>query len=536
MHAHRFYKPLCFSTLIALFVCCSSPFTVVEELSEEASIFPDYQGELIIPNNIAPLNFEIQESGSCFVVQIVNNEIVLLEKREKKSKIMFSEKKWKDILQGHIGDTLEIRVFSGDSYEKMIAYKPFRWIVSEDSIDPYVVYRLISIEGVADASQQPMGVFERNTGTFDERLLIDNLLSDGACMNCHHFSANRGSHFCMHFRKAHAGTLIAGDSLVMVNMGLPNGERGVFGNYSPDGRFFIFSTNQLLCIQEMLEKRFISWPYDIACNLFLYDAQTNSVLSSSELTTSGTQKTYPCWSHDGQYFYFCQSNWQTPLVADSLGAKRSILLERIQKTHYSLVRMAFDGKNELLNKGDTCPPSTFGPIETIVSSEDLGGRSISLPACSPDGKFISFSTTDFGTLHPTSKSGRMWLYNLETKALRQFEPDVENPITSSSEWSSNSRWLVLSSRRMDGSFSRPFFVHVDSLGNTGKPFAMPQKEPDFYRKQDFSYGLPVLISTSVPMSAYDISDAIRRPVKRPNYLFEFKKTELDASIGIPTSI
>jgi hypothetical protein len=492
---------------------CSSPFVVVDEHLDEARIFPDYQGELVIPANIAPLNFEILESGKCFVVQIGTYEFRIKNQKSKIKNpvVKFSQKTWRKILSQHIGDTLEIRVFSGDSYQTMIGYKPFRWVVSPDSIDSYVVFRHIAMVGAPGTTPQPIGIYERNLETFDLRTLTETKLVDNGCMNCHHFSANRSSRVCIHFRRSHPGTLItAPDSTFMVNISLPNGERGVFGAFSPNERFLAFSTNQLTCIHDMKIRRLKTWSYDTEANLFVYDAKNNTILSSDELMASGIQKTYPSWSHDGSYLYFCQSNWQVPITDDTTRN----LFERIQNTHYALVRVAFDGET-----------GTFGEVETVVSSEMIGGRSVSFPACSPDGNFITFSTTAFGTLDPLSTDGRLWLYYLNTKTVKEVEPEVETPILSSSAWSSGSRWVAVASRRMDGLYSRVFLVHIDPFGHASKPFVMPQKNPNIYRKQDYSYSLPELIFESVPMHAYDISRAVRKPAKQPNYLYNFDKLQ-----------
>ncbi len=494
--------------------CTSSPIIVRETCSVEARIFPDYQGELLVPNNIAPMNFEILESGKCFAVQIATQDKTLWQTQISQSAtssqplITIPQKEWQKILENHTGDTLQIRVFSGNSYNEMIAYKPFLWLVSEDRIDPFIVFRHIPVVGTQEP--QSMGIYERSLETFEQRTLTEPKLVDGACMNCHHFSANQSSTMCVHFRRQHPGTLITTpDSAFMVNISLPNGEKGVFGAFSPNERFLAFSTNQLTCIHDMRVKRLKTWSYDTEANIFVYDILHNTILSSDELTAESFQKTYPAWSHDGKYLYFCQSNQQPQLIKDT-----SALFDRIQNTHYTLVRTELNT--------DQSSVSTLLTPETIVDQQMIFGKSISFPTCSPDGRFIAFSTTEFGTLDPLSTDGRLWLYNLNSQTAQEFEPDMENPIVSSSAWSSNSRWLVVSSRRMDGIYVRPFLIHVDSLGNTSKPFVMPQKDPDIYRKQDYSYSLPELINAPVPMSAYDIANAVRKPVKQPNYLYHFE--------------
>ena len=61
-------------------------------------------------------------------------------------------------------------------------------------------------------------------------------------------------------------------------------------------------------------------------------------------------------------------------------------------------------------------------------------------------------------------------------------------------WSTNSRWLVLSSRRDDGLFTRPYFCHVNADGVVSKAFMLPQRNPRrFYRDRFFSFNVPEFI-------------------------------------------
>jgi len=61
-------------------------------------------------------------------------------------------------------------------------------------------------------------------------------------------------------------------------------------------------------------------------------------------------------------------------------------------------------------------------------------------------------------------------------------------------WSANSRWLVVSSRRDDGLFTRPYFCHVDADGRVSKAFMLPQRNPrQFYRDRFLSFNVPEFI-------------------------------------------
>jgi hypothetical protein len=66
-------------------------------------------------------------------------------------------------------------------------------------------------------------------------------------------------------------------------------------------------------------------------------------------------------------------------------------------------------------------------------------------------------------------------------------------------WSSNGRWVVFSSRRYDGVFTRPFIAHIDSNGHGSKPFELPMADPDRHRQLMKSYNVPELMSGSVDL-------------------------------------
>jgi hypothetical protein len=57
-------------------------------------------------------------------------------------------------------------------------------------------------------------------------------------------------------------------------------------------------------------------------------------------------------------------------------------------------------------------------------------------------------------------------------------------------WSSNSRWLIFSSKRIDGLTARFFISYIDEKGNSAKPFILPQKDPEFYQRFLKSFNLP----------------------------------------------
>ena len=76
-------------------------------------------------------------------------------------------------------------------------------------------------------------------------------------------------------------------------------------------------------------------------------------------------------------------------------------------------------------------------------------------------------------------------------------------------WSSNSQWVVFSSRRDDGLFTRLYFSHIDSNGNETKPFLLPQANPrQYYDNLFMSYNVPDFVTSSVEFDDLRAEDLI----------------------------
>ncbi len=76
-------------------------------------------------------------------------------------------------------------------------------------------------------------------------------------------------------------------------------------------------------------------------------------------------------------------------------------------------------------------------------------------------------------------------------------------------WSTNGRWLVFSSRRIDGVHTRTFIAHVDEDGRFGKPFVLPKENPDFYNNYLLNFNRTELMTGKITVSPQKIRDAAR---------------------------
>ena len=83
-------------------------------------------------------------------------------------------------------------------------------------------------------------------------------------------------------------------------------------------------------------------------------------------------------------------------------------------------------------------------------------------------------------------------------------PDVD----SYHSWSSNGRWIVFSSRRDDGSFTRPYIAYFDTQGRGHKAFLLPQADPEQNITLLKSYNVPELTRTAVTVEPDKLKEVI----------------------------
>jgi len=76
-------------------------------------------------------------------------------------------------------------------------------------------------------------------------------------------------------------------------------------------------------------------------------------------------------------------------------------------------------------------------------------------------------------------------------------------------WSSNGRWIVFSSKRPTGIFTRLYLCHVDSTGHASRPFLLPQRDPGHDDDLLSVYNLPEFITGPVRVSPASLLDAVR---------------------------
>ena len=467
-------------TLLALVLITSCTMETVRDAKQETAqpkIYPDYTG-VIIPVNIAPLNFCMEDERALLIDAVITDKQGNSIHSQGEESLDFDIDDWHNMLDINRGDKLTVTV-SAKYEDGWHTYRPFFIYVSNDSIDYGICYRLIE-PGYEVWSK--MGIYERDLSSFSERALIENTQFEG-CVNCHSFNRGNSADMSIHIRGPHGATLLRSNGSDFAAYNTKTDETlgfCVYPYWHPSGRYIAYSTNATSQVFHGSDPKRVE-VFDTASDLQVYDVQKNELLLTPLLRQDSIYETYPVFSADGRSLYFCASHSipENSMQLDSL--------------HYNLCRIDFD-------------PVTrrFGSrIDTIVFAE-AQHKSISFPRPSYDGRFLCYTLSDYGQFSIWHHEADLYLLNLATGESRPMTAANSKDTESFHNWSTNSRWLVFSSRRDDGLFTRPYFCHVDDKGNVGKAFMLPQRNPRrFYRERFFSFNVPDFVISPTKFDTYN---------------------------------
>lgn len=469
--------------IFSIFVACSQKQIQVQQTIDALpSIFPDYIG-VTIPQNIAPLHFRLTDScvyEDAYAIFETDGERI--EVKAKKEQFAISSSMWQKLMKGAAGKSINITVLV-KADNKWIGYSPFSMHVAKEPIDPYIAYRLIE-PGYEVWNE--MGIYQRCLENFTEEAIIENKLTNNSCINCHSFCMNNPEQMLFHQRANYAGTyLIANKTIEKLNPQQTTDKKItslVYPYWHPSGNYIAFSTNDTKQDFHLSDPNRIE-VFDNHSDILLYDIKKNVLFTAPTLSSDTNLETFPAFSPDGMQLYFCS-------------ASNRLMPESYREMKYSLVRVAFNPVER-----------SFGKTDTLYNANDEG-RSAKFPRISPDGKYLLYTLSDYGNFSIWHKDADLRMIDLQTLQTDSLSAVNSDDVESYHSWSTNSRWFVFSSRRMDGLYTRPYICYVDKNGKTGKPFLLPQKHADYYTYSLFSFNIPELIKDKVEMSTYDLMQYI----------------------------
>ncbi len=492
---NTFFKSLTGCILAAVcFGCTPKVPEQYTESADAADIYPDYR-DVTVPCNIAPLHFFIDEEANNYITRLSypDGEWVT-DDREVKPGIS----RWKDIVAAAKGKTIQVEVFM-EREGQWTCKKPFGIHVATEEIDPWLSYRLISPSYV---TYKDLSINQRNLTNFDENIIYGNMMNSDVkraqCINCHSYQNYDPNRMQFHARGDMGGTIIAYDGkLTKMNAKTDSlVSSGVYPSWHPLKKIIAYSVNKTGQTFHTRDLQKIE-VQDTESDLILYNVDRNEVTRIKG--DSNEWEVFPWWSPDGKFLYYASAHF-TPQDTANHDMET---ISRYREVKYNLYRRSYDAEQ-----------NSVGAAELIFDAATQE-KSATLPRISPDGRYLMFTLGGFGVFHIWHKDADLYLMDLQTMQVRSMteinSPDVE----SYHSWSSNGRWVVFSSRRYDGNYTRPFIAYIDENGRGHKPFELPQETPDMHRRFLRCYNVPEFMQGPVEVSPQDFASFIRNTEATP---------------------
>ena len=496
----------CAACMLCGFTACGEKIPQnYAESDELPAIYPDYTN-VTVPQNMAPLTFEWDGKSDGIVARLTaGNNVVVCDG----SKIQPGTSEWKGLVKSALGQqkkAIEVEVYAKKN-KLWTRYKPFNIYISSDSIDAYISYRLIPPSYVV---YEDLTINQRCLENYDESVVYNNMLctegGNGQCINCHNYQQYNPERMQFHARQNLGGTIIAYDGKIQkVNMRNDSIlSAGVYPTWHPWLKLIVYSTNMTAQSFHTINPNKVE-VFDTQSDLIAYDVEKNEVTNiendPSEL------ECFPFWAPDGKTLYYCSAHFEYRDTTDH-GQE---FLTRTEEVRYNLYKKDFD-------------PETlqFGPRQLVFDADAIG-KSATLPRISPDGRYLMFTLAQYGVFHIWHHDADIWLLDLQTGNARPMEEINSTDTESYHSWSSNGRWVVFSSRRYDGNYTRPFIAHIDSNGHGSKPFELPCADPDYHRQFLKCYNIPEFMRGPVTITPQRFASTIKQDAKPVKYASKLSK-------------
>jgi len=469
------------SALILVWSCTTKAPDKVAFVDTLPQIFPkNYQ--TTIPVNIAPINFRVDENASKIFVSIkgVNGT---LENNFNGNKTNWTIKEWSAFLRKNQNDSIQFSVFcfTDDEWKQ---FRSFSYFITPDPIDEYLMYRLIS---PGYQTWNKMGLYQRQLTTFKQETILDNKIMPHSCMNCHTMASNNPDNMVFHIRENNSGTILIRNRHVekLVSQKPTPFKSVSFPYWHPSAKYIAFSINKVRQVFPSKENE-RAHAFDMESDMVIYDLEKQEYFTSPLLYSENSFEAFPCFSPDGKSLYF-------------ITAPAAPMPRELRNIQYSLCRVDFNPATATLGE----------KADTLITPKQTG-KSLTMPRISPDGEHILLTLSNYGNFPAYNEEADLYMYNVTDSSLIALDNINSNQVESYHSWSSSGKWIVFSSRRMDGLFMNAYIAHINENGIPDKPFLLPQKDPDFHRSFLFSFNLPEFAIKPIPLSAMQIEKVAKR--------------------------
>lgn len=451
-----------------ILACCR---LLALEAQAEMSVWPDYLG-VTMPPNVAPLNFRVKGvEGAIRAEMRAPDGRTLVTAASGDGVVAWPLKKWREFLASTVGQAVELSVQSADA--RLVVTN----VVSAHPLDRFLTYRLIS---PSYRNFREMGIYRRDLTTYSETRIYNNLrVGTGQCVNCHTYNQGRADEYLFHLRGKKGGTRIVSRHHGTFTADLQADWMFAPAQYPawhPSGDFVAFSVN------ETKQAFYADNPdrievFDLRSDLALYDLATREILPIE--TTNEILETFPTWSPDGTRLYTARARTSLRDMSGTKDDRFNRIQPMLKDIYYDLAVRRFDLKTR-----------RFSEPETVIDGQE-SRLSVTQPRLSPDGRWLVFTVGPYGSFHVWHKAADLWMLDLETRTIRRLDELNGSDSESYHCFSHDGRWLVFSSRRDDGTFTRPYFAAFDAkTGRFSKPFLLPVEHPDDHFRRMKSYNIP----------------------------------------------
>lgn len=442
------------------------------------AIYPDYVS-VTVPAQIAPLNFSLCSYREGYVTFSCGKDSFSVSTTSGFFDLPATE--WKKLLASAAGNRVTVAICAKTA-EGWKAFRRFVFTVSNDSIDPYVAYRRIA---PGHQLWGEMGIYQRELASFRESTILENRLSDNNCMNCHAFCMNDPGKMLLHIRSKHGCTVLTDQEAIETLDTKTDGAVSalVYPYWHPSGEYIACSVNNTT---QDLHATHRTEVYDKASDVVVYHVKKREIHTVAQLSSAGRLETFPAFSPDGRWLYFCSA----PALP---------LPDSLRRLRYSLCRIAFNASD-----------GTFGTTVDTLFDAGKEKKSFLFPRVSPDGRFMLGTLTDYGTFPIWHRDADLHMIDLRTGKPVACEEANSDDTESYHSWSANGKWVIFSSRRLDGLYTRLFISHVEESGKLSKPFLLPQATGSYYTELMQSYNVPEFIRGKVPVDPYTLSNRIKK--------------------------
>ncbi len=467
----------------AMFLCqCNSvPSVNIDDYEDggEPNIYPAEYKNALIPCNIGPMNFQIKENRGDLYADFSSSNHNVTIKADENGVVKIPGSDWEKLKNGSSSISVQVKAFGKDSVSgknKCYLYQGFSFNISKDSIDKYLTYRLIEPSYQASGK---MGLFAYDIENCEETPIVTvskqySIHDDRnqMCVNCHHTQKKKDGISMFYYRGKTGGLIVTnGKEVKKVNTRVGDLSYGTsYSSIHPTKPYIAMSSALTRQMFHLIGTRKLD-VFDWASDLVLYDFEKNSI--TNIIRTKDKQESFPEWSIDGKSLYYVSTD-------------TVFKFENYQDMKYELMQIDFDEATK-----------SWSNSRKILSFSDKDS-SVTMPKISPDGRYLAITRSKFGVSTQTNQTADLILMDLQdgnklidTRKVNSEEADSYH------SWSSNSKWIVLASRRGNGNYMRLYLFHVGDNGELSSPFVVPRTNPLYYHYFLKSYNVPELV-TSLP--------------------------------------